>query len=678
MSKGFASTYRIVLLATGMFACFGGLAARLYWLHVVDRDELLRTIAKARRQITVEPARRGDILDDRGAVLATSRSRIILGVDPAALRTEDQAKWPQLAALLGMPEAQLRTIFTTRFKPVAAVDPMTITATPAIDRTIASPAAPATPSTTPTPAGGLVFNFRPLATPAGDHLAAVGGETSPVADDGETGPADDKGQRPIRWAQLAADVSAERYTQVDKLGIKGVYGRSVYRRAYPNNELAAHVIGFVNHDQQPVAGVEAYADFYLRGQNGWSVGERDGRGRPLPQFSTREVRPVDGYNVKLSIDARVQDAAEQELAAIVQKFDPVKATIIVSRPADGFILAMANYPSFNPNEYNQVPTEEVGRLRNVAVADVYEPGSVFKIVAASGALEEGLVTPATTFNCALERVDYRGHTLKLPGEAEHFDHQESMSVADIIAHSSNRGAAQLGMKLGPERLDHYARAFGFGRTLGFPVGGEVAGIFAPHDKWYPIDITRIPMGQSIAATVLQMHQAMSVVANGGTLYRPQVVREIMSASGEVVCRYDKVAIGQVISARTAQTVALLLTRVTKDGTAPEAAITGYEVAGKTGTAQKLLWETDARGNRHLAYSHEHHVGSFVGFFPASQPQVAISVIVDDADGRLKGGWGAKVAAPSFKRLGEQLVPILDIKPPVQPVRASFAMEGGRR
>jgi cell division protein FtsI/penicillin-binding protein 2 len=373
----------------------------------------------------------------------------------------------------------------------------------------------------------------------------------------------------------------------------------------------------------------------------------------------------------LSIDTIVQDIVEQELTYLATTFEPLKASIIVSDPRTGFILAMANYPTFDPNEYNKVPKEEQGRMRNVAVADIYDPGSVFKIVPAAAALEERLVSPQTLFDCSIEKVVHRGRTIKMPGE----DHRMGdLTVSEIISRSSNRGAAQLGLLLGEEKLHRYAKAFGFGAKLGFPVGGEVSGKLNPYEDWYAIDITRIPMGHSISSTALQMHQAMTVIAAGGMLLQPQVISQIRDASNEVVYRYGPLEIGRAVSARTAAEVAAMLTGVVKEGgTAVEAAIEGYDVAGKTGTSQKFI---DGE------WSRKHHIASFVGFFPAGNPRIAISVIVDDADHRAQGGiaYGRTVAAPSFKRIGERLIPIIPIHANVQPAAPSViaAHQGGRR
>ena len=602
MSKGFASNYRIVLLSVVVLASFGCVGLRLLDLHVIDREKLVGFVDKARRQIIVEAAKRGDILDARGDTLATSRSLIVLGVDPQALRKEDVSKWPQLAKLLNIPLVDLERILNAKARPVAP---------------------------------------------------------------------DDKSEddRLIRWAKLSESVEESTYDQITKLDIKGVYGNRIFRRAYPHNAMAAHLIGYVNKEGQAAAGVENFTDFYLRGQDGWCESEKDGLRRELAQFRSREVDATSGYSVVLSIDSAVQHIVEQEIDEIVKKFDPAKVSIIVSEPNSGFILALANYPTFNLNEYNTLSKDEMGSMRNLAITDILDPGSTFKIVSASGALNEGLVTPATRFDCTLESMEYKGKPRRFMRDDHKFDHP--LPVSEIISHSSNVGAAQLGMLLGENRVYSYARAFGFGEKSGFPFGGEVSGFLNTPDKWSGVDITRIPAGYSISATPIQIHYAMATIASGGLLMRPQIIRQVRDASGEVVYNFTGSVRRHVITTRTAEQMARMLQGVASpDGTAPMAAISNFEVAGKTGTAQKLI-------NGH--YSEHNHVGSFVGFFPASRPRVVISVIVDDAkvpNGRI--AYGATVAAPSFKRIGEQLIQYLDIKPAIEPGRNLLAMDGGRR
>ena len=445
MSKGFTTSYRIALLAGLVLAMFAGIEARLVWLHVVDRDEFLRSVGEARRQLIVDSARRGDILDAHGALLATSRSVIVLGVDPQSFRSEDRSKLPRLASLLGMPLADLVRTCTTKTRP--------------------APAGTGAPAASP--ADGPVINLGPPA------VADAGrGTDDAKKDDTELDEPDKEGNRPIRWAKLSDQLQESVYAQVEKLAVRGVYGSRVFRRDYPHNEMAAHIIGYVDRDEKPVAGIEHYADFYLRGENGWLESERDGRSHELAQFRSREVPASDGFNVSLSIDATIQRMAEDELAAVAAQYEPEKATIIVSDPQTGFIFALANYPSFDLNRFNNLPRADQARMRNIAVADEYEPGSVFKIVAVAGALNEGLVTTETEFDCTLEKIDYEGITRSLPREAEwdHFDHP--LTVREILAKSSNKGAAQLAMALGDRRFYAYARAFGFGQKTGFPVAAR--------------------------------------------------------------------------------------------------------------------------------------------------------------------------------------------------------------
>jgi cell division protein FtsI (penicillin-binding protein 3)/stage V sporulation protein D (sporulation-specific penicillin-binding protein) len=596
MSKGFASNYRMVLLVTGIFLCFGGIGARLVWLHVLERDDLLKYLEQARRSFLVENARRGNIRAARGEILATSRTLIDVGLDPHMLRPEDEARWPELAQLLGIKLSDIR--------------------------------------------------------------AAAARRTPETSDD------DGRDAKPVQWVKLAEGVD-EALFQGDKdrhivgvqdLKIRGVYGNRVYRRFYPQNSLAAHLIGYVNREEVPAAGVEHYMDFFLRGRDGWRESERDGRRQELAQFRSREVPAIDGFDVVLSIDTYVQHLIENELQTIAAEYSPGKATIIVSDARTGFILGLANYPTFNPNEYNKAP---IDALRNFAVADVFEPGSTFKIVAASGALNEGLVTPNSAFDCGLTEIDYHNRHLRLPREDHPF---HELTVAEIISHSSNRGAAQLAMLLGDQRYYNYVRAFGFGQKTGFPFGGEVEGLLAPPKEWDGLTITRMPMGQSVAATPMQVHYAMAAIASGGVLLQPQLFRQVRDEHDTLVFGFEDLPRRRVISERTAQTMARLLMGVaSSEGTAVEAAIPRFEVAGKTGTSQKVI---DGK------YSTTHHVASFVGFFPASRPRVVISVIVDDADARCPGGvaYGRKVAAPSFRHIAEQLIQYLDIKP-IDPIRS---------
>ncbi len=614
MSKGFANN-RLTYLSLGVVACFMAVGVRLVFLHVVDRDELLRFVDKARRQIVVEHARRGAILDARGNLLATSRSEMTVAVDAWSLdeylqieknpakrarkAAEEQAKRAQLAGLLGLPTAEVERAFVPAMRPIK----------PELDKR-----------------------------------------------DGKV-----DGLTKDRWVKLREGVTDPVFDRIAALNIRGLTAERVYRRVYPGDGLAAHLIGFVNKEGAPQSGAESRFDLYLKGQDGWIESEKDGARRELAQFRSREVPVQDGNDVVLTIDSVVQHIIEDELKAIADKYQPNFATIIASDPMTGEILGMANYPSFNLNEYSKAP---LAALNNRAVTDTIEPGSTFKIVAAGAALNEGLVGPGSMFDCGNPTIDYKGKTLKLPKEDEPFG---MLSVADIVAHSSNRGAAQLAMRLGEDRFYDYARKYGFGQLTGFALGGEVRGTLAVPAKWDGLTITRMPMGHSISATPLQIHMAMSAVANGGVLLRPQIIKAIKDTNGNVIRGFAPERRDAALKPSTAALLAQLLTGVVREGTAKGFDIAGFEVAGKTGTTQKII------DNK---YSTTHHVASFVGFFPASRPEVVLSVIVDDA--HVPGGiaYGRVVAAPAFKHIAEQLIQYRDIKP-VQPVtRSLLAMTGG--
>lgn len=617
MSKGFASNNRMTLLALGVIACFMGVGVRLVFLHVVDREELLRYVDNARRQITIEHARRGTILDARGNLLATSRSEITIAVDPWALdeyvqfarnpgkRTrraaEEQAKHVELAALLGLPAAGVEQAFQ-----------------PALRR------------------------IKPEA-------------------DRRDGKVD--GLTKDRWVRLREGVDEQTFTRITALNIRGLTHERIYRRAYPGGALAAHLIGYLNKEGTAVNGAEHHLDLYLKGQDGWIESEKDGARRELAQFRSREIPVQDGNDVVLTIDSVVQHIIEDELKSIAAKYSPRFATIIASDPKTGAILGLANYPGFDLNNYSKAPLDA---QRNYAVTDRIEPGSTFKIVAVGAALNEGLVTPASLFDCGSPTIEYQGRTIKLPKDDEPFN---TLSVADIVAHSSNRGAAQLAMLLGDQRFYDYARAYGFGSTTAFPLGGEVRGTLDSPKNWDGLTISRMPMGHAVDATPLQIHMAMSVVANGGSLLRPQIIREIRDASGNVIRTFMPEKRAAVLRPSTAALLAQLLTGVVREGTARGFDIPGFEIAGKTGTTQKII---DGK------YVSNRHVASFVGFFPASRPEIVLSVIVDDA--KVPGGtaWGRVVAAPAFRHIAEQLIQYLDIKPALPAPRTYLALQGGAR
>ncbi len=307
---------------------------------------------------------------------------------------------------------------------------------------------------------------------------------------------------------------------------------------------------------------------------------------------------------------------------------------------------MASYPNFDPNEYNKYPQDS---LRNRAICDQYEPGSTFKIVPISAALNESLVGPDDVFDCNAPTVTYKGRVLRLPKEAHKMG---NLSVRDIAKKSSNKGSAHLGILLGERKLYNYAHLYGFGEKTNIGLVGEIAGTLHKVKDWDGLTITRLPMGHAVAVTPLQIHCAMSVIANQGIYMQPQLVRRVFDKNGKTVMNYPPKAMRRIIRPKIATLMSEMLSEVVSDtGTARRAALKGFKVAGKTGTSQKIINGT---------YSTRDHVASFTGFFPAQRPRLVITVVVDSP--KLKGvGYGGIVAAPSFRNIAEQAANYLGIQ-----------------
>ena len=447
----------------------------------------------------------------------------------------------------------------------------------------------------------------------------------------------DETTRRDRWRLLSRRIEEELYDRMLELGISGLYGTRKYERIYPKNSLASHIIGLVRHDGEAVLGVEREFDFYLSGQRGWRESEVTA-GQEMAQFRRRYVPPRDGMSLALSIDPYVQHQIELELADIVEKFAPETACIIVTDPYSGFILGLSNYPTFDPNRYTEF---DESAHKNRAMTDPIEPGSTFKIVAASAALEERLVSVETYFDCSIPTLQMpSGYVAKLPMDWKPFG---ILTVEDIVAKSSNRGAAQLGALVGSNGFYDYVRKFGFGEKTGLDVGIESRGILNPVRKWDGLTLTRMTMGHAISATPLQTHYAMAAIANGGLLMRSQVVSKILNTDSKEAVSFGPMVRRRVVSNQTARIMSELLVKTASEGgTAFKAAISGYQVAGKTGTAQKII---------NGRYSSQSHVGSFSGFFPASDPELVITVIVDGSHSGMPVSGGS-AAVPAFKNVAE--------------------------
>lgn len=537
---------------------------------------------RMRERIDVVRARRGNITDSKGNLLAATSPVIELGVDPERyIAADDEAKLPQLSALVNVP----------------------------VDR------------------------LRELCTPA-TYEGKAPGEI-----------------RAVRWRKIADAISDRDYDKVRAVGIKAVYGNRKYIRNYPSGQAAAHLLGYVNKEENSVMGVESEFDYYLRGQDGWRETELDAARHELVQFEKREVSARDGLNVELTIDLVIQDMIDREAAKLAKEYNPESVVIIVSDPKTGDILGMSNWPTFDPNEYWNSPLEN---QRNRAITDVYEPGSTFKIVPVAGALDKGIVTPNTLVDCSATAASYRGRMVNLPKESH--GSLGIIPVSSVVSLSSNKGAAQLGMKLGEETFLDYVYKFGFGQRTDVFGPAEVLGIVHPIAKWDGLTISRMPMGQAVCVTGVQMHFGMCTIANGGVLMRPRIVRRVYDENNNTVFSFNKRVRDRAVSKEAADKLKVMLEGCAmKGGTAPKAEIIGYEVAGKTGTSQKIE-------NGH--YSHTKHVATFTGFFPASDPRIAMTIIIDDGK-RPDGGvcYGGIVAAPAFKEVSQQIIQYMAIEPP---------------
>ena len=444
-------------------------------------------------------------------------------------------------------------------------------------------------------------------------------------------------------------------------------------RNYPNETLAAHVIGFLAMEGQTNSpnfgqmvgadGVERYLQDKLAGTAGLRITETDVRAREVVSLRRQEIPARDGYNVVLTIDSFLQHLLENALAEGMKKHDPLNISGIVVRPKTGEILAMATLPTFDPGELKGDPAAR----RNRVISDVIEPGSTFKIVAVSGALNDRTVTLNDIFDCEHGSFFFAGRTLH--------DHDKTcglLSVESIITKSSNIGAAKIGIKLGSRRLYDYMCDYGFGVRTGIPLPFESPGTVHRVEKWSKVSIAQIPMGHGVAVTRLQMTMAMSAIANNGKLMRPFLVNRLEDRDGNII-QYQPQPVRQVVSEATAQQmVKALKTVVTKDGTAEKAALDDYTVAGKTGTAQKTIEGV-------AGYAPGKFISSFIGFFPADKPELCISIVIDEPR---QGHYGGQTAAPIFQAFATAAANYLNIRPDrtnVPPVLASVAnpSTGGR-
>jgi len=439
---------------------------------------------------------------------------------------------------------------------------------------------------------------------------------------------------------ISRKISPEQAQQIKDLQLKGVGFIKESKRCYPNGYLLSHVLGFAGLDNKGLEGVELCYDKYLKGQAGWAVMLRDARRKRLNVYDN-SLMPKDGYDIVLTVDEVIQYIAERELEAAFRKYHAKGASIVVMDPRTGAILAMANRPTFDPND----PTSRDKDIRrNRAICDMFEPGSVFKIVTASAALEERKVNEMTPFFC--ENGEY-----KIAGRILH-DHTShgTLTFREVIELSSNIGTVKVAHLLGAEMLYRYVKAFGFGTKSGIDIPGEISGSMKPTRQWSKTTITCVPMGQEVGVTALQLVTAVSVVANGGTLMKPYVIKEIRDKTGDMIKYTSPTAVRRVLDEDTAARMKKILIGVVENGTGKLAKLDGFTAAGKTGTAQKV-----EPGGR---YSHSRFMASFIGFAPAEDPQLAIAVTLDEPRGIYYGGV---VAGPVFKNVAADSLKYLRTK-----------------
>lgn len=604
---------RLALCQWLLVAAFAALAVWLMYLQGFRHEELKKEAdANTRRKFFLEP-RRGDILDAKHNLLATSVIVKTVCADPQLLLNHEAPVARAVAPLLQVTEEKVRERLFMRLRG--------------------------------TDKGEVVTN----------HYVVL------------------KRQVPVEtWQRLQQTMSNLTFGVNEKLLKKSE--QAFYRdlrqkaifadpvdeqlRVYPNQALAAHVLGYVGttvetngKNRYPTLtgldGIERTFNTDLRGVRGWRLTEIDHRGRERVDLREQNVEAHDGLNVVLTIDSVIQHITEEALAEVMTKHTPISASVIVLRPRTGEILALATLPNFDPNDVLHSTDDQ---RRDRLIADIMEPGSTFKVVVVSGALNEGLVRLSDLFFCENGAFGYAGRTLH--------DHEKyaTLSVEGIITKSSNIGAAKIGIKMGEPLLYRYILDFGFAERTGIPLPGEVRGIVHPTKAWKKVSIAQIPMGQGVAVTPIQMAFAVSAIANRGQLMRPMLVDRLENQNGQTVLQFGAQPVRQVVSETAArQMVQALKTVVSPEGTAAEAALDHYTVAGKTGTAQKA--GRTERGT--IEYLRGKYFSSFIGFFPADAPELCIAVFLDEPK---QGYYGGKVAAPCFKQIATAAANYLNIKP----------------
>lgn len=460
------------------------------------------------------------------------------------------------------------------------------------------------------------------------------------------------------FAWIARKLPPETAARIAAMNLRGIYFQRESGRFYPKRQLAAHVLGYVDIDEKGLGGIEYSLDDRIRSKPGKMLILADAHRR---WYDSNDKAPDAGTGVILTLDEKIQYIAEKELVQAVRDTGAKAGTVIVENPNSGELLAVANVPTFNPNAAKDSPPE--ARIDRAASA-LYEPGSVFKIVTLSAAIDQGITNPGEVIDCQNGAIYIAGHRIR--------DHKAygNLTVAQVLANSSDVGAIKIGLRLGAPKFYDYITAFGFGQPTGVDLPGESRGKLRRLENWTPVSVGSISMGQEVGVTPLQMTAAVSAIANGGWIVRPHVVREFRRGTQIMEPQESQQSPRRVIRATTAATMRRMLEGVVLEGTGKKARLDGYTAAGKTGTAQKYDPETGR-------YSTHDLIASFVGFAPINSPAITVYVQLDSPAGAHEGG---QVAAPVFQRVAQQVLAYLDVPRDVpvaaQKLRAGRAPAGG--
>lgn len=442
-----------------------------------------------------------------------------------------------------------------------------------------------------------------------------------------------------QFVWLKRKITDSQAKQINKFAIEGLLLRKEDRRSYPNGHLAAHILGFVDIDNVGLEGIELSCNRYLQGKPGYAFFVRDARQSPL-RLENSDKLPLDGYDVVTTIDLTIQYIAENALEEAFIKYNAKGASIVVINPSTGEILAMANRPTFKPNNPQDFSQDA---RRNRAVCDFFEPGSVFKIVTAAAALEGKTFKEDDRIFCENGNYKVANHILH--------DHRPHgwLTFSEVVEQSSNIGVTKIAQKLGMEKIHSYAKLFGFGYLTNIELPGETRGILKPLKAYSKTSIGAVPIGQEVTVTALQLVCAISIIANDGLYFKPYIIKEVKDKHSETIEEFKPQCLWRAISSDTSQRLKKILTAVVENGTGKLARSKEYSFAGKTGTAQKI----DPNGG----YSHSDFFASFIGFAPAQNPKLAIAVVLDEP----YPYYGGVVAAPVFKEVAEKTLKYIEVK-----------------